>query len=137
MKKLLIILCLAFIAFGSKAQNADSLMYANEYVKAAAAYEVRIKGQPDNLVNLRRMAFCYSNIQNMDATAERYFKAALKIDPNDMASNYSLGLMAKKALSNNLSATQRQAITIEAKTYLQNAAAAGSDDAVKELESFK
>jgi len=137
MKKLLIIISLAFITFGVRAQNADTLMYAKEYVKAAEAYQLRLKEQPDNVVTLRRLGFCYLNIQNTDALAENYFQKALKLDPKDQASNYYLGLMSKKALANNLTPAQRKAITIEAKTYLQNAAAAGSEDAVKELESFK
>lgn len=137
MKKLITTIFIAFIALTGFAQSADSLFTAKEYVKAVDAYKIELKAQPENLQALRRLAFCYTNIQNTGALAEIYFKKALAIAPNDMASNYYLGKMFAASLTNNLTPAQSKANKEQAITYFKTAAAAGSEEAAKELESLK
>lgn len=137
MKKLIITLCLAFIGCFAFSQTADSLFNAKDYVKAVDAYKIELQAQPENVQALRRLAFCYTNIQNTGALAEMYFKKALALAPNDMASNYYLGKMYKESLANNLTPEQSKANKAQAIAYFKTAAAAGSEEAVKELESLK
>lgn len=137
MKKLLTTLFIAFIALTSFAQSADSLFSAKEYVKAVEAYKTELQAQPDNVQALRRLAFCYTNIQNTGALAEIYFKKALALAPNDVASNYYLGKMFKDSLANNLTPAQTKSNKAQAITYFKAAAAAGSEEAVKELGSLQ
>lgn len=137
MKKLFTTLLIAFIALTGFAQSADSLFTAKEYVKAVEAYKVELKEQPNNVQALRRLAFCYTNIQNTGTLAEIYFKKALALTPNDMASNFYLGKMYKESLANNLTPLQSKENKAQAIAYFKTAAQAGSEDAVKELESLK
>jgi len=135
MKKLLITLSLAFISCFAYSQQADSLFNAKDYVKAVPAYKAELQSNPKNLQALRRLAFCYTNIKDTEPLAISYFEKALKVDPNDMASNYYLGKIYKSYISNQQSG-QKVDYAAKAKAHLKAAADAGSPEAIKELETL-
>lgn len=137
MKKLILTLLIACTGLLVNAQTADELFTSKEYVKASDAYSAVVKQEPENIPALRRLAFCYMNIENTEALAKQYFEKVLKLDPKDLYSNYYLGVIWKEALSKELTNDQRTNAKLKAKQYLQTAADLGSDDAKDELKALK
>jgi tetratricopeptide (TPR) repeat protein len=91
MKKILFVILISFLAVKNvSAQNtpvADSLFKAEQWEKAAAAYDQYIKEHPNDMPGLRlnRIGQCYFNIQQFDKAITTYKKAVVyNSNPNIM-----------------------------------------------------
>ena len=137
MKRILLTLLIACSALFVSAQTADEYFSKKDFDKAASAYIQILKADSTNVAALRRLAFCYLVSNTNEIQAGIYFEKALRLDPNDVASNYYLGVMAKNALKKDLTQQQRKSAINEAKRYFTKAASLGSDDAKSELLAMK
>lgn len=135
MKKLLLFLVLAASSFMVKAQSADELFTKGDYVKAADEYSKLYKADTTNVTTARRLAFCYLQTENAKHLAQYYFQKALNNNPNDMASNYYMGVYYKQLLASPNS--DKVAVKNKALKYLSRAASLGSEDAKADLNDLK
>ncbi|MBD3748955.1 MAG: hypothetical protein IE931_05620 [Sphingobacteriales bacterium] len=120
MKKLLFIFLLLGSMVSAKAQNADSLFKAGKYDKAIEAWKTSYIDNKD-FKTLRRVGFCYLNIEGGKPYAITYFERALKVEPKDATTYYLLGLCYVDDDKN------------KAKSYFETATQLGSEDAKQEL----
>lgn len=133
MKKLLFLLFVALASFAVKAQTADELFSKGDYIKAADAYSKLYKADTSNVTNARRLAFCYLQTDNAKHLAQYYFQKALNNNPNDMASNYYMGVYYKQLLAQSANKAE---VKSKAVKYLTKAASLGSEEAKADLKSF-
>lgn len=136
MKKLLLLISIILLGISAKAQSADELFKKGEYAKAADAYAVLYKSDTTNVLNTRRLAFCYLQTENAKHLARYYFQKALNLDANDVASNYYLGVYYKDLLAQASNDTKKE-VQAKAYKYLSKAATLGSDEAKQDLKNLK
>lgn len=134
MKKMILLFVLAIGFTSLKAQTADELFSKGDYIKAADAYSKLYKADTSNVTNARRLAFCYLQTENAKHLAQYYFQKALNNNPNDMASNYYMGVYYKQLL---VQAPNKAEIKTKAVKYLTKAANLGSEEAKVDLATLK
>lgn len=134
MKKLIILFVLLVGFITVKAQTADDLFAKGDYAKAADAYSKLYKTDTSNVTNARRLAFCYLQTENATHLAPYYFQKALNNNPNDVASNYYMGVYYKQLLAKSLG--NKAEIKSKALKYLTKAASLGSEEAKADLKDF-
>jgi len=143
MKKLLLILILAAMAFISRAQTvqtlADSSFAKHDYVKAYTYYTEALKSDPQNIAWLRRAGFCLMNCQGQELNSTRFFADALKIKPNDPIANYYLGIVYMDEAKQSADTKVKDDFKAKAADYLNKADRYGNADAkaaIKDLNGI-
>lgn len=134
MKKLLLLVSIIALSCSVKAQSADELFSKGDYAKAADAYSKLYKADTSNVINARRLAFCYLQTENATHLAPVYFQKALNNNPNDVASNYYMGVYYKQLLTK--VPGDKSEIKNKAVKYLSKAASLGSAEAKTDLSSL-
>ncbi|WP_443937077.1 tetratricopeptide repeat protein [Pedobacter sp. MW01-1-1] len=135
MKKLILLSVFCFLVGFAKAQTADELFDKGEYIKALTAYEKVIKVDSTNVKALNRLGFIWMQTGTGTWWPINYFEKALRYEPNNVVSNYYLGLTYKGSIQKYNEKDRNMVITL-AKKYLTIASSLGSDEAKQELKGL-